>query len=94
MVLVRVPPYFVERLRLLSESRAKHIIGRLEWFQNWPDDPKLKLRPLRCSPGHFLISSIHGDRIILRLEANGVYVAADCGGHEIIDEWERLAGGT
>jgi hypothetical protein len=96
MVAVRPSDRFVARLKLLSEGRQASIIGRLEWFQRQPDDPALRLRPLRCAPGHFLIDSIRYDRIILRRdaeEAGGpVYTAVDCGGHEIILEWERAAG--
>lgn len=91
MVAVSFSEAFSDRLRLLSEGRREHIINRLVWFQQRPDDPSLRLRDLRCAPGHYLIDSVRGDRIVLRRDADGVYVAVDCGGHEIIDEWERLA---
>lgn len=92
MLVVRIAPRFEARLRILSEGRQRYIIARLEWFQRTPDDPQLRLRPLRCMPGFFLIDSIRGDRIVLFGESDGSYVAADCGGHDIITDWERYSG--
>lgn len=91
---VKVLPSFMAKLRLLSEGRRKHIAGRVRRFAADPLDKPLRFRPLRCAPGHFLINSVRGDRIILRQEAEDVYALVDCGGHAIIDEWEQLAAGT
>jgi len=43
--------------------------------------------------GHFIIDSVRYDRIILRREAEDLYAAVDCGGHEILEEWRKLHGG-
>lgn len=94
MAAVSFSESFRDRLKLLSEGRQAHVINRLVQFQQEPEDPALRLRPLRCSPGHYLISSARYDRIVLRQDADGVWIAVDCGGHEVIDEWERRAGGT
>lgn len=83
---------FVEALRALSVGRQDAAIGRLYQFQRHPHDPALKLRPLRCAPGHWIINSRHGDRIILREAGENRFVAVDVGGHEMYDVWERRAG--
>ncbi|MET7244076.1 hypothetical protein ABZT49_11960 [Methylobacterium sp. EM32] len=94
MVALRLSDRFRERLALLSEGRREHVINRLIRFQRDPQDKQLRLRPLRCAPGHFLIDSARYDRIVLRtdlIDGVTVYTAADCGGHEIIEDWERAA---
>lgn len=88
---VKVLPSFTAKLRLLSEGRRKYIVGRVRRFVANSQDKLLRFRPLRCAPGHFLIDSVRGDRIVLRQEAEDAYALVDCGGHDIIDEWERLA---
>ncbi|BAQ44202.1 hypothetical protein [Methylobacterium aquaticum] len=94
MVALRISDRFRTRLALLSEGRREHIINRMIRFQRDPQDPQLRLRPLRCAPGHSLIDSARYDRIVLRtdlIDGEAVYTAVDCGGHEIIEEWERAA---
>jgi hypothetical protein len=92
-VRIRITDSFLTALRGLSEGRRAWIIGRLEMFQANATDKVLRLRPLRCLDGHFIIDSVRYDRIILRREAEDLYAAVDCGGHEILEEWTKLHGG-
>lgn len=85
-------PSLVEALKALSEGRREAVLSRLAWFVRAPDDPHLRLRPLRCATGYFLIDSVRYDRVILRREADGSYTVVDCGGHHIIGDWEARGG--
>ena len=92
---IRVTDTFLAALKRLSEGRKAWIISRLEIFQADPENKTLRFRPLRCLAGHFIIDSVRYDRIILRQEADDLYAAVDCGGHEVLDEWtERHSGQT
>lgn len=87
MIRVQSTDAFVAALRALSEGRQGWIIGRIELFMRDPNDKTLRLREFRVAPGHWLISSVRYDRIILRKDAEDLYTLVDCGGHEILDEW-------
>jgi hypothetical protein len=92
MLRVQPTPAFVEALKRLSEGRQSWVISRVHLFQTNPNDKILRFRELRCAPGHHLIDSIRYDRIVLRKDAEDLFALVDCGGHEILDEWEKRLG--
>ncbi|BCM85847.1 hypothetical protein mvi_43080 [Methylobacterium indicum] len=85
---------WVMKLGCTAPGQGRVPCNRMIRFQRDPQEPQLRLRPLRCAPGHYLIDSARYDRIVLRtdlIDGEAVYTAIDCGGHEIIEEWERAA---
>lgn len=80
---------FKDRLNALSDSRRDAAIIRLEAFVRNHNDPLLRLRELRCAPGHWLIDSFRHDRIILKKLGEDLYRPEDVGGHDIYADWEK-----
>ena len=55
-----------------------------------PSLPSLRFRPLQKLKGYYIISSVHGDRIILRKDGDNVYSAVDVGPHDnVYRRWNR-----
>ncbi len=89
---VRVTPTkaFIRALKGLPPNRQDAAITALSRFQGEPALPSLKFRPLAGKPGHFIISSVHGDRIILLRDETDVYSAVDVGPHDnVYRRWNR-----
>ena len=81
---------FIKALKGLPPNRQDAAISALSRFQAEPALPGLKFRPLAGKPGFFIISSVHGDRIILCRDEAEVYSAVEVGPHDnIYRRWNR-----
>jgi hypothetical protein len=81
---------FVRALKGLPPNRAKAAIRAVEKFTDTPELPSLKFRQLKGLQDFYIINSVHGDRIILRKEEGGEYVAEDAGPHDnVYRRWDR-----
>lgn len=81
---------FVKALKGLPPNRQEAAIVALTRFQNEPALPGLKFRPLAGKASHFIISSVHGDRIILFKDEVGAFQAVDVGPHDnVYRRWNR-----
>ncbi len=73
---------FVRALRSLPPNRAKAAIRAVEKFADEPSLPSLKFRQFKGLDNFYIINSVHGDRIILRRDEAGEFVAEDTGPHD------------
>lgn len=97
MTKVRSSKPFERGLKGLPPNRKEAAITALRRFMAEPALPSLKFRPLAGKKDHFIISSVHGDRIILRredeemdAEAGQTFTAVDVGPHDnVYRRWNR-----
>ena len=81
---------YLDAARKLPPDRKKAANAALVKFMSEPALPGLKFRPLESKKGFFIISSAHGDRIILRKDADDLYAAVDVGPHDnVYRRWNR-----
>ena len=81
---------FKVEARKLPPNRRTAAINALAKFMQEPALPSLKFRPLATKSGYFIISSAHGDRIILRKLDDNVFAAVDVGPHDnVYRRWNR-----
>ena len=74
----------------MPPDRRRSIRRTLEKFLTEPKLPSLKFRSLASAEGYFIINSVHGDRIILRKDAEDEFVAVDAGPHDnVYRRWNR-----
>jgi len=89
-VRITVEPRFEKGLKRLPPDRAKAAAETLLKFQEEPALPRLDFRPLKGKVGHYIIDARHGDRIILRKDADDLYAAVDVGPHDnVYRRWKR-----
>lgn len=83
---------FLVEARKLPPDRRKAVVACLSKFMLEPALPSLRFRPLQNAKDHFIISSAHGDRIILRKDGEDLYAAVDVGPHDnVYRRWNRLS---
>lgn len=81
---------FVKALKSLPPNRAKAAVRAVEKFIDEPSLPSLKFRQFKGLEEFFIINSVHGDRILLRKEEGGEFVAEDTGPHDnVYRRWSR-----
>lgn len=81
---------FVKSLKGLPPNRANAAIRAVEKFTDEPALPSLKFRSLKGMAGFYIINSVHGDRIILRKDESGEFIAEDTGPHDnVYRRWSR-----
>ena len=81
---------FVAEARKLPPNRKKAASVALTKFMTEPQLPSLRMRPLQGKQGYFIIDSVHGDRIILRKDADDLFAAVDVGPHDnVFRRWDR-----
>lgn len=86
---MRFSDRFAKGLKQLPPNRADAAIRALTKFMTEPSLPSLRFRPLVGLSDHFIINSVHGDRVILRKDGDD-YVAEDTGPHDnVYRRWQR-----
>jgi hypothetical protein len=81
---------FLAGLKKLPPDRQKALCNALEKFMSAPDLPGLRFRSLGGASGYFIINGAHGDRIILRRDADETYADVDAGPHDnVYRRWNR-----
>lgn len=81
---------YIKAVERLPPDRLKAANAALIKFMETPSLPSLKFRSLQGKHGYFIISSAHGDRIILRKDAEDLYAAVDVGPHDnVYRRWRR-----
>jgi hypothetical protein len=81
---------FIDAAKKLPPDRQKAARNALVKFATEPSLNGLNFRGLSAKPGHFIINSAHGDRIILRKDADDLYAAIDIGPHDnVYRRWNR-----
>jgi hypothetical protein len=81
---------FLAEARRLPPNRKQAVITALDKFRKEPALPSLKFRPLEGHRGYFIINAVHGDRIILRKDADDLFAAVDVGPHDnVYRRWDR-----
>lgn len=89
-VRITVLPGFETGLRSLPPDRKKAAGRALLKFMEEPGLPSLRLRAFEGRSGYYLINPNRGDRILLRKEADDLYVAVDVGPHDnVLRRWNR-----
>ena len=74
----------------LPPDRKKAAGRALEKFRETPGLPSLRLRAFAGRDGYYLINPNKGDRILLRKEAEDLYVVVDVGPHDnVLRRWNR-----
>ena len=89
---VRVAPErtYLQAVRKLPPDRSKAANTALVKFVENPSLPSLRFRTLKGKDGYFIISSAHGDRIILRKDADDLFAVVDVGPHDnVYRRWNR-----
>ena len=87
---VSVEESFLAEARKLPPDRRKAAANALTRFATEPSLPSLKFRPLQKAKDFYIISSAHGDRIILRRDGDNLYAAVDVGPHDnVYRRWNR-----
>lgn len=81
---------FIKSTGSLPPDRRKAVGASLRKFQVEPRLPSLRFRPLQGAEGYWIISSAHGDRIILRRIDDKAFEAVDVGPHDnVYRRWNR-----
>lgn len=81
---------FVKALKRLPPNRAKAAIRAVEKFTDEPSLPSLNFRQFKGLDEFYIINSVHGDRILLRKDTGGEFVAEDTGPHDnVYRRWSR-----
>ncbi|MGE8131489.1 hypothetical protein ACQKQD_31465 [Methylobacterium sp. NPDC080182] len=89
-VCLTVTSGFETGLRSLPPDRKKAAGRALLKFMEEPALPSLRLRAFEGRAGYYLINPNKGDRILLRKEADDLYVAVDVGPHDnVLRRWNR-----
>jgi mRNA-degrading endonuclease RelE of RelBE toxin-antitoxin system len=89
-VRVTVELTYTKAVRRLPPDRAKAANAALVKFLEAPSLPSLKFRTLKGKDNYFIISSAHGDRVILRKDADDLFAAVDVGPHDnVYRRWRR-----
>lgn len=87
---VTVEATFLAGAKKLPPDRRKAAATALMKFTDEPSLPSLRFRPLQKLKGFYIISSVHGDRIILRKDGDHLYAAVDVGPHDnVYRRWNR-----
>lgn len=81
-VRITVLPSFDDGLRSLAPDRRRAAARALIKFAEEPSLPSLHFRAFAGRAGYYLINPNRGDRILLRKEADDLYVAVDVGPHD------------
>ncbi len=89
-VQITIEQTFLNSAKKLPPDRRRAATRTLEKFMEEPKRAGLDFRPLQGAPGHFIIDSIHGDRVILRKDGPALFAAIDVGPHDnIYRRWNR-----
>lgn len=81
---------YLRAVKRLPPDRAKAANAALVKFMEAPSLPSLKFRALQGQAGYFIISSAHGDRVILRKDEEDRYAAVDVGPHDnVYRRWRK-----
>lgn len=87
---VTVEKSFLDEAKKLPPDRRKAASATLTKFMTEPALTSLRFRPLERVKGFFIVSSAHGDRIILRRDGDDLYAAVDVGPHDnVYRRWNR-----
>lgn len=79
---ITIEETFLDGAKKLPPDRRKAAGVALKRFAEEPALPGLKFRPLERARGYYIISSAHGDRVILRKDGEDLYAAVDVGPHD------------
>ncbi|MCK1503843.1 hypothetical protein [Bradyrhizobium sp. 18] len=87
---VSIEDSFVREAKRLPPDRRRSVRKALEKFLLEPKLPSLRFRALEAAQGYYIINSSHGDRIILRKDAEDAFAVVDAGPHDnVYRRWNR-----
>lgn len=87
---VSIEQSFLDEARRLPPNRRKAVIAALDKFRSETALPSLRFRQLEGMSDYFIINAVHGDRVILRKDADDLFAAVDVGPHDnVYRRWNR-----